>query len=717
MCRTALLVFILTFPAIATDQQSVMPLERGKPIERELAGGETHWYSIALGTGEFLRAVFDQRRIDIVVTAYGPDQKKIVDVDSPNGAEGPEPLELIASAAGTYRIEVRAFAKDAKPGRYEARVDVLMSAEEYAAHLAAERALAEEAAKEIARVAAALRTAEPGHGFEDLQPLRRVVGTAHLVTLGQATHGTREFFQLNHRILEFLVTKMGFTVFGIEATMPEAFDINDYILTGQGDPLKALSALYYWAWNTEEMLGTIEWMRHYNADPGHPKKVKFYGFDMEHPVRAVKVTLDYLRTVDPKMAAEASKALEVLANPFTSGDFDKFAPERKQATLAAIRRIVARFDERKQAYVERTSPTAWALARQHAQVAAQYIESRTDDPTGSVRNRSMAENIRWIVEHEGSATRMIACAHNDHVATDANEMGTFLRKKFDKDMVVFGSAFNQGSFQAFEPGKGLHSFTVPAAPAGSFDSILASSHLPLAMIDFRSLPAGSALAKWLSEPRVTRDISAVYHDSNANDVLVKRAIRDRYDGVIFVNQTTAARPIPGVRVIGRAEPLPMPANLDFEDGEANGSPQKWIVLPPTPGNFDFEITTSDENARSGRRAAVIRRMPGKHYGEMSGSLLQQLDAKTYRGKRIRLRASAKSHGDGNRTFLWLKVWGASEERRVVTNRDWEEYELTVNVPITATLIDYGLALTGDGEAWIDAVALEVVETPANSSWQ
>lgn len=121
-------VLALTLSMMAAEPANITALERGKTIERPLAGGESHWYSITLDKGQFLRAVFDQRGIDIVVTAYGPDEKKIVDVDSPNGAEGPETLELIASAAGTYRIEVRAFGTDGRAARYEARVESLMTA-------------------------------------------------------------------------------------------------------------------------------------------------------------------------------------------------------------------------------------------------------------------------------------------------------------------------------------------------------------------------------------------------------------------------------------------------------------------------------------------------------------------------------------------------------------------------------------------------------------
>src|SRR6202011_3858905 len=75
----------------------------------------------------------------------------------------------------------------------------------------------------IASHAVRLETPEAGHGFADMQPLKKMVGAARIVSLGEATHGSREFFQLKHRMLEFLATEMGFTIFSIEANMPEAY--------------------------------------------------------------------------------------------------------------------------------------------------------------------------------------------------------------------------------------------------------------------------------------------------------------------------------------------------------------------------------------------------------------------------------------------------------------------------------------------------------------
>jgi erythromycin esterase len=137
-----------------------------------------------------------------------------------------------------------------------------------------------------------LDTVEAGHGFADLQRLGALIGNARIVSLGEATHGTREFFQLKHRLLEYLVAELEFTMFGIEANYPECLRVNDYVLNGTGDPAAALAGTHFWTWDTEEVLALIEWIRSWNRS--HARNIKFYGFDMQFPAEAALGVLDYL---------------------------------------------------------------------------------------------------------------------------------------------------------------------------------------------------------------------------------------------------------------------------------------------------------------------------------------------------------------------------------------------------------------------------------------
>ena len=141
-----------------------------------------------------------------------------------------------------------------------------------------------------------LSTTEAGRGFADMQALKPLIGDARIVSLGEATHGTREFFQLKHRLLEFLATEMGFTIFSIEANMPEAYRLNDYVLNGTGDPAELLRGMYFWTWNTEEVLEMIRWMREFNASGRG--RVQFTGFDMQTPTVALDIVMQFIRRYD-----------------------------------------------------------------------------------------------------------------------------------------------------------------------------------------------------------------------------------------------------------------------------------------------------------------------------------------------------------------------------------------------------------------------------------
>ncbi|MGH9936961.1 MAG: tetratricopeptide repeat protein, partial [Blastocatellia bacterium] len=123
-----LLAACLIHPTVRS--QELQALEVGKPIERELAGGQAHSYQITLAAGQFLDTVVEQKGIDVVVTLFGPDGKKLIEVDSPNGAQGPEPIQWIAAEAGTYRLEVRSPEKEAGVGRYEVKIVELRAATE-----------------------------------------------------------------------------------------------------------------------------------------------------------------------------------------------------------------------------------------------------------------------------------------------------------------------------------------------------------------------------------------------------------------------------------------------------------------------------------------------------------------------------------------------------------------------------------------------------------
>jgi tetratricopeptide (TPR) repeat protein len=159
-CRPYVIAKANSAKKIAPQSGEAKPLTLGVPIESNLAGGETHAYQVTLSAGQYLHTVVDQRGIDVVVKVFAPDGKQIIEVDSPNGSQGPEPVFLVAEAQGSYRLEVASLEKGAQPGQYEIRIEELRAATPQDRSLiAAQNAYAEGERLRLQRTAQSLRRA------------------------------------------------------------------------------------------------------------------------------------------------------------------------------------------------------------------------------------------------------------------------------------------------------------------------------------------------------------------------------------------------------------------------------------------------------------------------------------------------------------------------------------------------------------------------------
>lgn len=552
----------------------------------------------------------------------------------------------------------------------------------------------------LQQAAIPLQTVEAGHGFIDMQPLKQVVGNARIVELGEATHGTREFFQLKHRMVEFLASQQGFTIFSIEANMPEAYRLNDFVLNGNGDPKALLKGMYFWTWNTEEVLDMILWMREFNKSG--KGRIEFTGFDMQNPTVSMEIVRKFLAdrdrgyldaTVNPLyeqvahveestadqlgvataslpiqavagkhvtlsgyirseditngyagfwLRADDSKgvipsafhnmqengvtgtsawkryemSIDVPANAtavyagalhtgngtawfdslsvtvngvpysdpgafdpgfetptplgfFTGGKGYQVSIDSTQAqdgkqSLRIKRTGTPKTDANSQVssasliekcaavqlFIETNRPRFLAAGSspkdidwivQNARIVQQYVQQKAGTKS---RDESMAENIRWIADHNPGA-RIVVWAHNGHVnyaQPGMAPMGSYLRKVYGNQLVSFGFAFNQGAFQAWEIGKGLHDFTVGPAPDGTLDHALAATGQSICAIDLRKLPQQGPVAEWFRQTHPTRSIGSAYSDALAASLWSTTPANQQFDALFFVEKTTAARP-------------------------------------------------------------------------------------------------------------------------------------------------------------------------------
>jgi len=379
-----------------------------------------------------------------------------------------------------------------------------------------------------------LKTVEAGNGFDDLEPLHPIIRGAHLVGLGEATHGTHEFFQLKHRMLEFLATQKGFTILAIEANVPEAHGLNDYVLHGTGDPKELLKGMKFWTWNTQEFLAMTEWMR--QANQSGKVHLEFAGFDLQTPTVSTEIVRKFIQAHEPSYLATLNDMYELVK--LTELGVNTAVTSELPMRASAICRHLE--DERAALITQAdTKEVEWII--HNARLVEQFTRLKGDI---NARDQAMAENVKWIVDHNPGA-KIVLWAHNAHVGRGTNErfrpMGSFLSQWFGKEYVAFGSAFSEGSFRSVEVGKSLRQFTVAPAPEGSLDRALASTGIPVLALDLRQPPAPGAAAEWLDQLHLTHRIGATYSDQTPEKYFSSLRPQDAYDVLLFVAKTSVAR--------------------------------------------------------------------------------------------------------------------------------------------------------------------------------
>lgn len=397
-----------------------------------------------------------------------------------------------------------------------------------------------------------ITTSRAGNGFADLQPVKALVGDARIVALGEATHGTREFFEMKHRMFEFLVREMGFTVFAIESEWAEAARLNQWVKTGQGDPHKLLTGLYFWTWRTQEVMDLLQWMRAYNADPANGKKVSFVGVDMQFPTLAMDTTVAFLRRADPAMATAAEERYACL-RPYSNNDHGATATPYASAGAAAqqacaqkVQQVHAEMEANRARLEAATSAADFAFAVHAARQVVQGEDERAARTPGG-RDLFMAENAAWWLEQFGPDAKMVIWAHNGHVSTEPGWMGYHLRGKFGQQMRVFGFSFYQGSFTAVNlDGGPFGTYAFGPAPPRSYEAWFHSAGIPRFIVNLRFNP-GDTGASWLNGPLITRQIGCCHRPSIANwGIRLNASLPAQYDAVIHFENTTASQTLPAV---------------------------------------------------------------------------------------------------------------------------------------------------------------------------
>ena len=389
-----------------------------------------------------------------------------------------------------------------------------------------------------------LATAEAGHGFEDMKAFGDAVGDARIVALGEASHGTREFAQMKHRLLEFLVREKGFTVIAFEVDWPYCLAVDRYIKSGEGNLPRDLLPAF------DEVRDMVEWMRAYNRDAAGGRLLTYTSFDMQAIPAPAEAVLAYLGRYFPE---------EVRGAEATYAGARKIGTDRSNVFLAGAgqaagraEELLKRFDAHRTEWIKASSQDEWRDARQAAAVVAQACNMRVAANGLGYRDRMMARNVEWLADEVHPHEKIVLWAHNGHVGFDPDngrerKMGAWLRERFGKDLYVVGFAFRKGEVRAvgFENGnnKGVGVWPVQASPEGSGDAILSAAGMPLFFLNIAGLPRGGALARWLAEPHLFHDLGGVVAIGDEDSGLDSGALTRDFDGLVFFEDTHAIHPL------------------------------------------------------------------------------------------------------------------------------------------------------------------------------
>jgi len=400
---------------------------------------------------------------------------------------------------------------------------------------------------------------EAGNGFSDLQPLKKAWKDVKVIGLGEATHGTREFFQMKHRLMEFLVTELGFTDFILESSYSACQTINDYILTGKGDRATVLTGQGYTAWDTEEFSAIIDWMRAYNKKVTDKRKIRFHGMDLCFNAVGRDVVLNFLRRHAPGRVAVTDSLFQKLAIEEVKWP-RQLNQSILQSTFMPLQSLSFFFRINKQKLIANSSAEEWEKASKYTKVMEHWVEANIKDTTLSFlpkpkqgRDEYMIENVRYLLDKAEPNTKFMLWAHHSHIGANNSfgiNIGSYLKQRLGNSYYALDLDCNEGTFQsrvALPDGKfgELKTDTIPSGPEQSLSWYLSQVDKSPLFVDFSSIHGNPTVAKWLEKPKEFTWAGWAYgsdkqHKPTPNHQDV--SIKGYFDGVLFVERTTPARP-------------------------------------------------------------------------------------------------------------------------------------------------------------------------------
>ncbi|TPK72708.1 protein-L-isoaspartate(D-aspartate) O-methyltransferase [Mesorhizobium sp. B2-4-18] len=383
-------------------------------------------------------------------------------------------------------------------------------------------------------------------------------GSRRVVLLGEASHGTSEFYRARAAVTRRLLQRHGFTIVAVEADWPDAAQINRYVRGGErrSDAQPLFQRFPTWMWRNAEVSEFIGWLHEYNRDvPGHARKAGFYGLDLYNMSGSIATVLAYLDKVDPEAAAVARERYGCLMpwqnEPSTYGRA-ALRPGYRTCEEAVVRQCMDLF-ERSMMEGDGDLLDAKQSARLVASAERYYrVMYYGGAETWNLRDRHMFETLDQLLEAHGPKSKAVVWAHNSHIGDarhtdmgtvrDELNIGQLCRERFGAQTALIGFGTDTGTVAcASDWDREMEVKDVNPSLPGSFERLCHESGKPSFLLDFER---HGQLGADLAAPRPERYIGVIYRpETERLSHYMDSSVSRQFDAFVWFDRTSAVTPL------------------------------------------------------------------------------------------------------------------------------------------------------------------------------
>ena len=403
----------------------------------------------------------------------------------------------------------------------------------------------------------------------NLDGLLQRIGDARLVLLGEATHGTAEFYEMRARITRELVENRGFRIIAVEADWPDASSINRYIHGDDKPPSLAkppFSDFPQWMWANHSVLAFTQWLKEHNQGAGNKDAaVSFYGLDFYNLFSSVEAVLDYLQSVDPAMAETAQQRYRCLMPwAYRPGAYGRLVQSGQhpgcehevKAVLDDMIKNSVRYGP--DGYENRQRQFGAVQNARLVKNGEHYYRAiyGNNSISRELRHQNFFETLLAILEHHGKKSKAVVWAHNTHVGDSRagsmseqgeSSLGQRVRQHFGERAYLVGFGTDHGTVTAASSANGPETtMQVKPAVSDSYESLFHEVEADNFLLPLRK-PLREITVSSLRPSRLQRAIGTVYDPENELDKhYIEVSLPRQFDEYIWFDATQAVKPLYGM---------------------------------------------------------------------------------------------------------------------------------------------------------------------------